>query len=66
MPQKPKGSSVRFVHGGWVRAEDQAERHSWCATGEYSCTTPCWSQGGEEARLVERPLSVHLSMNKKL
>lgn len=27
-------------------------------TGEYSCTTPCWSRGTEEARLAERWLSV--------
>ncbi|RZS24131.1 hypothetical protein BHM03_00057164 [Ensete ventricosum] len=26
--------------------------------GEYSCTTPCWSRGTEEARLAEGWLSV--------
>ncbi|KAI3674022.1 hypothetical protein L2E82_52667 [Cichorium intybus] len=35
-----------------------AERRSRWTTGEYSCTTPCWSRGTEEARLAERWLSV--------
>lgn len=35
MHRKPKCSSARFVHEGWLRAQDQVKKHSRWTTGEY-------------------------------